>query len=108
MAEFLVAPRGKAGADAISMLLDRPENRQYAEHVHMLPLSAAYRDISSTRIRQVFSAYEQDMPAEVQRFIRETHAYESPLELQDGTKIDQYGERMRAIELALKSTNVEK
>jgi nicotinamide-nucleotide adenylyltransferase len=108
MAEFLVAPRGEAGADAISMLLDRPENRQYAEHVHTLPLSAAYRDISSTRIRQVFSAHEQEMPIEVQRFIRETHAYEPPLELQDGTQIDQYGERMRAIESALKSTNVEK
>jgi nicotinamide-nucleotide adenylyltransferase len=108
MAEFLVAPRGKAGADAISTLLDRPENRRYSEHVHMLPLSAAYRDISSTRIRQVFSAHEQDMPTEVQRFIRETHAYESPLELQDGTMIDQYGDRMQAIESALKSTNVEK
>ena len=108
MAEFLVAPRGEAGVDAISMLLDRPENRQYAEHVHMLSLSAAYRDISSTRIRQVFSAYEQDMPTEVQRFIRETHAYEPPLELQDGTKIDLYGERMRAMESALKFMNVEK
>ena len=108
MAEFLVAPRGEAGADAISILLDRPENRQYAEHVHTLSLNAAYRDISSTRIRQVFSVHEQEMPTEVQRFIRETHAYEPPLELQDGTKIDQYGERMRAFESALKSTNAEK
>ncbi len=108
MAEFLVAPRGEAGAEVLGMLLDRPENRQYAEHVHTLPLNAAYRDISSTRIRQVFSAHEQEMPTEVQRFIRETHVYEPPLELQDGTKIDQYGERMQAIESALKSTNVEK
>jgi nicotinic acid mononucleotide adenylyltransferase len=108
MTEFLVAPRGEAGADAISMLLEQPENRQYAEHVHALPLSAAYRDISSTRIRQVFSAHEQDMPAEVQRFIHETHAYDPLLELQDGTKIDQYGERILAIESALKPMNVEK
>ncbi len=108
MAEFLVAPRGEAGGEVLSMLLDRAENRQYAKYVHTLPLSAAYRDISSTRIRQVFSAHEQDMPSEVQRFIRETHAYEPALELQDGTKIDQYGERIQAIELALKSTNVEK
>jgi nicotinic acid mononucleotide adenylyltransferase len=108
MTEFLVAPRGEAGADAISMLLEQPENRQYAEHVHALPLSAAYRDISSTRIRQVFSVHEQDMPAEVQRFIHETHAYDPLLELQDGTKIDQYGERILAIESALKPMNVEK
>jgi nicotinic acid mononucleotide adenylyltransferase len=108
MAEFLVTPRGEAGPEELSMLLDRPENRQYAVHVYTLPLSAAYRDISSTSIRQVFSAHEREIPSEVRRFIRETHVYEPPLELQDGTKIDQYGERMRAIESALKSTNVEK
>jgi nicotinamide-nucleotide adenylyltransferase len=108
LADFLVAPRGKAGPEELRMLLDRPENRNYAKHVQMLPLSATYRDISSTRIRQGPSAHEQEMPSEVRRFIREAHVYEPPLELQDGTKIDQYGERMRAIESALKSTNVEK
>ena len=108
LADFLVAPRGEAGPEEVRMLLDRPENRQYVEHVHTLPLSAKYREISSTRIRQVLTAHEQEIPSEVQRFIRETHIYEPPLELQDGTKIDQYGERIRAIELALKSTNVEK
>jgi hypothetical protein len=30
------------------------------------------------------------------------------VELQDGTKIDQYGDRMRAIESAHKFTNVER
>jgi len=82
--------------------------RQYAEHVHALPLSATYRYISSTSIRQVLSAHEQEVPSEVRRFILETHVYEPPLELQDGTKIDQYGERMRGIESALKITNVER
>jgi nicotinamide-nucleotide adenylyltransferase len=108
LADFLVAPRGEAGPEVLSMLLDRPENRPYAGHIHALPLSGAYRNISSTRIRQSPVAYEQEVPTEVLRFIRETHVYEPPLELQDGTKIDQYGERMRAIESALKSTNVEK
>jgi nicotinamide-nucleotide adenylyltransferase len=108
LADFLVAPRGEAGPEELRMLLDRPENRNYARHVYMLPLSATYRDISSTRIRQVLSAHEQEIPSEVRRYIRETHVYKSPVELQDGTKIDQYGERMRAIESALKSTNVEK
>jgi len=108
LADFLVAPRAEAGPEELSILLDRPENRQYAGHVHALPLSTVYRYISSTRIRQGLSAHEQEVPTEVRRFIHETHAYEPPLELQDGTKIDQYGERMRAIESAIKITNVEK
>ena len=108
LADFLVAPRGEAGPEELDTLLDRPENRQYAAHVHALPLSATYRYISSTNIRQVLSAHEQEVPSEVRRFIHETHVYEPPVELQDGTKIDQYGERMRAIESAIKFTNVEK
>src|SRR5436305_11900315 len=108
LAGFLVAPRAEAGPEELSTLLDRTENRRYAGHVHALALSAAYRYISSTRIRQVLSAHEQEVPAEVRRFIHETHAYDPPLELQDGTKIDQYGERMRAIESALNFINVEK
>ncbi len=103
LADFLVAPRAKAGPEELHLLLDQPENRQYAGHVHALPLSAAYRNISSTNIRQVPSAHEQDMPPEVRRFIRETHVYDPPLELQDGARIDQYGERMQAIESALRS-----
>jgi len=108
LADFLVAPRGEAGPEELDKLLGRPENRQYAGHVHALPLSATYRYISSTSIRQVLSAHEQEVPSEVRRFILETHVYEPPLELQDGTKIDQYGERMRGIESALKITNVER
>jgi nicotinamide-nucleotide adenylyltransferase len=108
LAEFLVAPRGEAGSAALTGLVNQPENRRFAGHIHALPLSAAYRDISSTRIRQSPTAYEQEVPPEVLRFIRETHAYESPLELADGSKIDYYGERMQAIEAALKHLNVEK
>ncbi|HXZ04683.1 MAG TPA: hypothetical protein VEH81_07605 [Ktedonobacteraceae bacterium] len=108
LADFLVAPRGDAGPEELRTLLDRPENRKYAGHVHALALNAAYRYISSTRIRQVLPDHEQEVPSEVRRFIHETHAYEPPVELQNGIRIDQYGERMRAIESALKSANVEK
>jgi nicotinamide-nucleotide adenylyltransferase len=106
LADFLVAPRGQAGPEELDILLDQPENRQYAAHVHTLPLSTTYRNISSTNIRQALSAHEQEVPSEVRRFIYETHVYEPALKLQDGSKIDQYGERMRAIESALKITNV--
>lgn len=108
LADFLVAPRGEAGPEELDILLDRPENRQYAAHVHALPLSATYRYISSTNIRQVLSAHEQEVPSDVRRFIHETHVYEPPVELHDGTKIDQYGERMQAIESALKLTSAER
>jgi nicotinamide-nucleotide adenylyltransferase len=108
LAEFLVAPRGEAGSAALTRLLDQPENRQFARHIHMLPLSAAYRDISSTRIRQDLAAHEQEVPPEVRRFIRETHAYEPPLELPGSSEIDVYGERIRAIEAVLKHAHVEK
>jgi nicotinic acid mononucleotide adenylyltransferase len=108
LADFLVAPRAEAGPEELNRLLNQPENRQYAGHVHALALSAAYRNISSTSIRQSPRAYEQDVPLEVRRFIREAHAYDAPLELPDGTKIDQYGERMKAIESALEATRGEK
>ena len=88
--------------------MNRPENRQYAGHVQALALGTAYRTISSTSIRQSPSAHDQDMPSDVRHFIRETHVYDPPLELPDGTKIDQYGERMRIIQSALEATNGEK
>jgi nicotinamide-nucleotide adenylyltransferase len=103
-ADFLVAPRGQAGPEELAILLNRPENRKYTAHVHTLPLNTTYRNISSTNVRQSLSAHEQEVPSEVQRFIYETQVYEPPLERQDGTKIDQYGERMRAIESILKIT----
>jgi nicotinamide-nucleotide adenylyltransferase len=108
LADFLVAPRGEAGPEELDNLLSRPENRQYAAHVHALPLNATYRNISSTNIRQALSAHEQEVPPEVRRFIHQTHAYETPVVLPDGTKVDQYGKRMLAIESALKLTNAEK
>ena len=106
-ADFLVAPRGEAGPEELAILLNRPENRKYAAHVHTLPLNAMYRNISSTNIRQGLSIHEQEVPTEVQRFIHETHAYDLPVKRQDGTEIDQYGERIRAIESILKITDVE-
>ncbi|HXX78868.1 MAG TPA: hypothetical protein VEI53_10270 [Ktedonobacteraceae bacterium] len=108
LADFLVAPRAEAGPEELKKLLNSPGNRQYAGHVHALPLNATYRNISSTNIRQSPSTHEQDMPLEVRRFIRETHVYDPPLELPDGTKVDQYRERIRVIESALAATNGEK
>jgi nicotinamide-nucleotide adenylyltransferase len=108
LADFFVAPRGEGGPEVLGMLLDRPENRRYAGHVHNFSMNATYRDISSTRIREGVASHEMEIPSEVRRFIRETHVYEPPLEREDGSQIDQYGERIKVIESTLKSMNVEK
>ena len=106
LAELLVAPRAGAGEAELRKLLDAPQNRQFARHVHLLPLDAQYRDISSTHIRQDFAAHWQDVPPEVQRFIRETHAYEQAQKLPDGSIRDIYGERIKAIEAILRDEGV--
>ena len=103
MAELLVAPRGTADADTLFNLLSQPHNRQFAPYIHLLPLSNAYRDISSTRVRQHSAEHLQDVPEEVRRFISETHAYDPPTRLEDGTEIDYYEQRARALQALLKN-----
>ena len=68
-----------------------------------LPLSSAYRHISSTRIRQHSAEHLQDVPEEVRRFMSETHAYDPPIRLEDGTEIDYYEQRARALQALLKN-----
>lgn len=101
LAEILVAPRAGAGAAELTALLAQPENAPFAGNVHLLPLDTTFRDISSSHIRQSVAAREQDVPPEVLRFIRETRAYSPPLQLADGSTIDVYGERAKAITEAI-------
>ena len=98
LAELLVAPRGDAGVDDLHALLNQPQNQPFAKHIHALPFNPAYRTISSTSIRQNPHAHLNDIPPEVQHFISETHACDPPQHLPDGTQIDYYGERIKALE----------
>ena len=98
LADVLVAPRAGADERDLENLLAKPENRPFAGHVHALSLDTSYRDISSTRIRRDFQDHQGDVPPEVRDFIRESHAYEAPQRLQDGTVLDRYGERARELE----------
>jgi nicotinic acid mononucleotide adenylyltransferase len=75
LAELLVAPRGDAGENQLNALLHTPENEQFSAHIHPLPFSAAYRDFSSTRIRQDPGAHLRDVPSEVRQFIQQTGVY---------------------------------
>ncbi len=101
-AELLVAPRGHAGKNDLAELLQLPQNERFARYIHALPFSTLYRDISSTSIRQGRSQSVHDTPQEVRQFMRETRAYTPPLHLRDGSEIDYDGERVKALEAALR------
>ena len=108
LAGLLVAPRGRTGAGDLADLLGQTQNQPFAAYIHALPFDAVYRDISSTRIRQQADTYSQDIPDEVRHFMHETHAYELPAHVADGTTIDYYGERVKALEALLKRGDAEK
>ncbi|GAC1459133.1 MAG: hypothetical protein PVS3B3_03180 [Ktedonobacteraceae bacterium] len=95
LAELLVAPRGDNGAKELDALLHRPENQRFTHYIHLLPLDAQYRHMSSTLIRQGGTTSLHDVPHEVEQFIYETHAYEPPVHQPDGTFVDYYEERVK-------------
>lgn len=108
LAELLVAPRADFGPQALTELLQQPDNQPFAQYIHPLPFSDAYRNVSSTHVRQHFSEYKHDVPLEVRRFMRKTRAYDPPLRLADGTEVDYYGERMTALQTLLRQATDEK
>ena len=101
LAELFVAPRGMANDASLAKLLSQPRNQPFAQYIHALPLSSAYRAISSSRVRQHSVEHLQDIPLEVSRFMSETHAYDPPTRLEDGTEVDYYGERVKRLEALL-------
>ena len=101
--ELMVAPRGEDGEQELKALLGRPENRRYARYIHAIPLSAAYRDISSTHVRKDSAGYAQETLPEVRTFIRETHAYQPVVKQYDGSEVDYYEKRVQALNKALQA-----
>ena len=93
-AQMLVAPRGNDDDNALQRLLEQPENRRFARHVHAIPFNPIYRDISSTSIRAGNSANDNAIPHEVRVFMRETRAYAPPVQKKNGTEVDYYKERI--------------
>lgn len=67
-ADLLASPRGSVGASELAALLDRPENRPYAEHVTLLDVPGTYRSDSSTEVRQL-AADAGAHPAELERLV---------------------------------------
>lgn len=97
LAELLVAPRGNDGARELATLLQQQQNEPFARYIHLLPLSSAYRNISSTSVREGNNGSTAEIPQEVEQFIRETRAYAPPLRGTDGSEIDYYAERVKAL-----------
>ena len=106
LAQLLVVPRGKDGLDELKHLLDQPQNQRFARFIVALPLGKAYRDISSSRIRQHSDEYYCDVPREVRRFMLESRAYAPPLRLANGTRVDYYEERAKAMNALLHDPTV--
>ncbi len=106
LAQLLVAPRGNDGIDALKSLLEQPQNQRFARFIAALPLEKAYRDISSSRIRQHSDEYYYNEPCEVRHFILETRAYAPPLRLANGTSVDYYEERVKAMNALLHNSTV--
>ncbi len=94
-AELLVAPRGDAGEKELSELLHLPQNERFAHFIHPLPFNGAYRNVSSTSARQGANGTASEVPQEARQFMRETHAYTSPLKKSDGSEVDYYGLRVQ-------------
>jgi nicotinamide-nucleotide adenylyltransferase len=97
-AHLLVAPRGAEGQAELRELLARPENRPFAHAIHPLPLAAAYREISSTQARQSAESGLSVLPEEARDFITRTRPYMQPTTRSDGTRVDLYAERTRALQ----------
>ncbi|WP_172631921.1 hypothetical protein [Dictyobacter arantiisoli] len=93
-AELLVAPRGNGGEKEVAELLEQPQNKRFAQYVHMQPFDSVYRDVSATQVRQRGSQYERDTLREVRRFMHYTRAYAPPIKRLDGSEVDIYKERV--------------
>ncbi len=97
-AELLVAPRGSAGERELVELLQQAQNQRFARFIHPLPFNAAYRNISSTAVRQGASEHASEIPQEARLFIQKTRAYAPSLQRRDGSQIDYYGLRMQRLQ----------
>ena len=76
LASFLVAPRGDAGAAELAALLERPENRPFADAVRPLELPPALRDVASSRVRAGTMSADR-LPPSARVFVEETGAYDT-------------------------------
>jgi nicotinic acid mononucleotide adenylyltransferase len=78
LATFLVAPRGDDEAPALTLLLDRPENRRFAGAVRPLDLPPSLREVASSAVRSGLAdggQPDQTVPPAVTAFVEATGLY---------------------------------
>jgi nicotinic acid mononucleotide adenylyltransferase len=99
-ARLIVAPRTDDGEIARE-ILDREENRRWANQVSILPLHPAVSELSSTRVRGMLQAGADPtglVPSAVGTFLAETGAFASAT-ARNSEEIDRYRLRARLIEI---------
>ena len=91
---LVTAPPRRSAKDK---LLHQPQNERFARYVYPLPFDSAYRQISSTHVRQGIGDVAHAVPQEVRQFMRETRAYAPPLHKGETHELDYYGERVKLL-----------
>jgi nicotinamide-nucleotide adenylyltransferase len=99
-ARLIVAPRTDDGEIARE-ILERPENRAWANLVSILPLHPAVSELSSTRVRGLLQAGADPtglVPSAVGTFLSDTGAFASA-GAHEGEEIDRYRIRTRLLDI---------
>ena len=94
-ARLVVAPRTEDG-QIVEEIMERSENRRFADRVSVLPLHPAVSDLSSTRVRGLLQSGAEPtglVPSAVGTFLGEVGAF-APAASAGGEEIDRY--RLRA------------
>jgi nicotinamide-nucleotide adenylyltransferase len=100
LARFLVAPRGSADIDDLRCLLERSENRRYANRISPLELDWDYRQMSSSRLRAHEHDALHDAPRLVLDFARETGAYGGLGKTENPSMKERYSRREHILDVA--------
>ena len=93
LATVYVAPRAGASSPHIAALLDRPENRRFADRIRVLPIPPDLAHVSSSEIREAGAAVK-GLPPTVQDFLQHTRAFAAPERRADGEIVDAYAVRL--------------
>lgn len=99
-ARLLAAPRADDG-DRVREVLDRPENRRFAERVEILRLHPAVSDLSSTRVRGLLQSGADPsglLPPPVAELLAEVRAFQPPCRIGDREEVNAYGLRARMLD----------
>lgn len=96
---LIVAPRTDDG-EKVGEILDRAENRRWADHVSVLPLHPAVSDLSSTRVRGLLQSGAEPtglVPSAVGTFLGEVGAF-ARAEPSGAEEIDRYQLRAQLLD----------